>query len=212
MARNKPHWRRDKSLERRAGRRSASPAFLVVCEGETEKEYLEALKRAWRINTAQVVVADNNVGSDPGSVVKCALTHYDGFTYDRVFCVFDRDSHATFENARERIRQLASRQRRPVPIAEAISVPCIELWFLLHFGYSTREFPSFNSIRPALAAHIEGYEKADRDIAERLVARIEEAIRNAKRLEREAVEAGFANPFTSFHRLVEQIRYLATPP
>jgi hypothetical protein len=63
-----------------------------------------------------------------------------------------------------------------------------------------------------LAAHIEGYEKADRDIAERLVARIEEAIRNAKRLEREAVEAGFANPFTSFHRLVEQIRYLATPP
>jgi hypothetical protein len=210
MVGRRGHWRRDKSLQRRPGKRLARPIFLVVCEGETEQEYIEALKRAWRVNTTQVRVADNTVGSDPLSVVKCGEDLCKDFPYDKVFCVFDRDSHATYGRALERIAQLSTRPRDRLPILDVRSVPCVELWFLLHFEYSTREHPDFASIRPEVSRHLPGYQKADRAIAEALVARVEVAEGNAQRLERAAVAAGFDNPFTNFHRLVQMIREMVS--
>ena len=51
--------------------------------------------------------------------------HGRGRTYDQIWCVFDRDDHPNFERA----LNLAAENG----IALAISNPCIELWFALHF-------------------------------------------------------------------------------
>jgi RloB-like protein len=96
-----------------------------------------------------------------------------------------------------------------VPIHEAISVPCVELWFLLHFAYSTAPFANFNAIRTPLRTHIAGYEKADANIAALLVQRHPDAVANARRLVEQSLAEGFDNPYTNFHELVEHIQSLA---
>jgi hypothetical protein len=207
---SRDHIRRDRSLRRRPGTNRGRPVLLIVCEGETEQEYFEALKRKYRIRSTQVVVSDNLVGSSPISVVKCALSKYADFpTYDHVYCVFDRDAHADFDRARQQIRRASTRRRNPTPLREAVSVPCVELWFLLHKVYSAAPYANFDAIRPVLRGHIPGYEKADRAIADELVQHVEVAIANAERLVTQANSDGFQNPYTTVHLLAKYIISLA---
>lgn len=67
-----------------------SPLDLVVCEGETEVDYLCELARSWRIHV-HICKGD---GTDPKSIVSTAKrkSKGDGVKYDKIFCVFDRDN------------------------------------------------------------------------------------------------------------------------
>lgn len=68
---------------------------LIVCEGEkTEPGYFEGLKKAHRLGSANIKVVSGE-GSDPVSIVKHALREYQRGGYDRAYCVFDRDGHAS---------------------------------------------------------------------------------------------------------------------
>jgi hypothetical protein len=133
--------RRDSRLRRRAGNRPPRSITLIVCEGETELEYLTALCNRLGLRPTEVILAENTEGSAPISVVTCAerrAKEWGG--YDHIFCVFDRDSHESFERARSRIRQLASRRSAALPIREIVSIPCFEIWVLLHFEQSDAQF------------------------------------------------------------------------
>ena len=202
--------RSEASFRRRDGTRRPNRVVLVVCEGETEQAYFEALKRRFRVTTAQVFIADNTVGSSPGSVVRCALEKYraepDG--YDAVYCVFDRDQHRDFDAASARIQELSRRTKKPIPLTAAVSVPCIEIWFLLHYEYSDAPHLNFASVSPVLRKHVPTYDKTNsaiRIVAGQMVERVELAIENARRLSEAGTAAGFANPYTSAHALAEEI-------
>lgn len=199
--------RRDPSLRRVPGKRATRPVILIVCEGETECEYFRALLRRFRVNTASVLIA---VGSSPTGVVRCALQRYRARgPFDAVYCVFDRDSHADFDAARRQIAGLAARKGRArIPIEESISVPCIELWFLLHFGYSAAAHRNCDAADHALRAQMPTYRKNDPGSADQLATRVETAIANAQRLEGAAQRDGFSNPFTTAYRVAEGIRAL----
>jgi hypothetical protein len=123
-----------------------------------------------------------------------------------IFCVFDRDGHESYDRARDKIRGLAARARHRLNIREAISVPCFELWVLLHFERTDRPFTSCDDVVTRIRRnHLDGYQKANDKIAEDLMSRLDTALANARWLsERAAIDD--ENPSTSVNGVVEHLR------
>ncbi len=180
---------------------------MIVCEGETEEAYFEAARTHLDLTTAEVVIADNSRGSAPISVVNCAEQRSREMGgYDMIFCVFDRDRHESYGRAREKIRGLAARSRHRLNIREAVSVPCFELWVLLHFERTDRPFSDCAEVVARIRSdHLEGYQKANDKIAEQLMLRADTALANARWLaERAAIQD--ENPSTSANIVLQHLK------
>ena len=199
-------------FRRRPGEREPRSITLIVCEGETERRYFEAARIHYRLTTAEVVVADNTKGAAPISVVECAEERAaEQGGYDTIFCVFDRDGHESFDRARAKIRGLASRSRNRLNIQEAVSVPCFELWVLLHFERSDKPFQKCADVIAQIRReHLNGYAKADDDITKQLLSRVETALNNARWLKgRTGIEE--ENPSTSVNTVVQHLKDVGKP-
>lgn len=123
-----------------------------------------------------------------------------GKPYDEIWCVFDVDEHPNIAVAQAMAEQNG--------ISLAVSNPCIELWFLLHF---TNRFAYLDrhEAQRLVRTHL-GSGKVLHDTAlETLVARIDDATARAWKLEEkhdgDGSEPG-ANPSSGIWRLVEAIR------
>lgn len=126
-------------LQRRGRCRNTRPLVLMVCEGqETEPRYLRALFRDLRLPNP-VVVGGDVCGTAPTSIVAYAAEHAGDDDYAAVWCVFDCDEHLRVSDARQRAQDKG--------FEVAYSNPCIEIWYLLHFGYSTRPRTRAQAIR-----------------------------------------------------------------
>ncbi len=197
------------SFRRRPGKKPPRSITLIVCEGETEQEYLWAARIRYGLTTAEIILAENTKGSAPISVVECAKgKSEEPGSYDKIYCVFDRNSHLSFDEARQKIRTLANRKKKPLPIEEAISIPCFEVWVLLHFERTDAPFDCCAHVIDRVRTHMPGYEKADRAIARQLIARIDTAIGNAAWLEARAGNND-DNPYTSVHHILRHFETIA---
>lgn len=197
------------SFRRTAGQKPPRSITLIVCEGETEQVYFEAARIKYGLTTAEAILAENTKGPAPISVVGCAegkCAERGG--YDRIYCVFDRDGHESFDRAREKIESLAGRKKKPLPIQEAISIPCFELWVLLHYEKTDAPFIHCANVIDRLRNHMPGYEKADAAIARQIVARVADALGNADWLEARAVNNNY-NPYTSVHKVLRHFETVA---
>jgi len=165
------------------------------------------------LRPAEVVIAENTHGSAPISVVACAEQKADeDGGYDFIFCVFDRDAHESFSRAREKINALAGRRKKPLPIQEIISIPCFEVWVLLHFERSDATHGNCASVIERIRnSYLPDYSKAESRTTNPLMARIDDAIDAAVWLEERANTNGW-NPYTSAHRLMLHLKKLASEP
>lgn len=210
-------YRTRQSLNRRGPRREPYDRVLIVCEGEkTEPNYLNELISQWRLSSANIRVTGDG-GSDPGSVVEYAIKLFEASPdYDRVYCVIDRDSHATYAKAVERVKQktLVRREgKRKLGNAhfEAIvSVPCFEYWIFLHFEYSTAPMARFADVLPKLRriSELSNYDKGIHGLFALTEPKLETAIANANRANRAADEANTDNPTTQIPGLICYLRDL----
>lgn len=134
---------------RRARPHNLGPELLVFVEGEkTERLYLTAMIR--RSETRVRVKIEREPGT-PLQLVTRALERKEadavlerrrrGRAYDEYWCVFDRDAHPSFAQA--------GRLAASGGIELAISNPCIELWFILHFRDHTAYLESHEACREA---------------------------------------------------------------
>jgi hypothetical protein len=181
---------------------------LIVCEGHTERNYFEAVRV--RLGLKNVEIA-SETGLDPRAIVRYVERRMrEEGPFEHIICAFDKDSHAHFGPARSRIHQLAA-GRKPLAIQEAVTVPCIEFWFLLHFEQTTAPYQTSAEVidRIKSQGHIPNYEKADIDICRQLVARMDTAMTNVAWLTERAEADGFQNPFTNFHEALKLLRELA---
>jgi hypothetical protein len=201
------------SFDRKQGNRPPRSITLIVCEGKTERAYFEAVRLHYGLRPAEVVVAENTHGSAPISVVACAEQKAsEAGGYDFIFCVFDRDTHESFSRAREKIKTLASRAKKPLPIQEIVSIPCFEVWVLLHFERSDATHANCASVIERIRnSYLPDYAKAESRTASKLMARSDHAIDAAAWLEGRADTNGW-NPFTSAHRLMLHFKKLASEP
>lgn len=200
---------------RRPEYRDPIKRVLIACEGaETEVRYFRALLKDKRIRTARVEVYGPEGGTDPKSIVEFAkgkveYARRDGDPFDEVWCVFDRDDHLKIADAMTQ----AKHQTDPEGGFEvAFSNPCFELWFLLHFRYS-----SGHQHRTAVARELKqkdriaGYDKP-MDVYGLLKDKQDDAIGNAKRLRKHHKDCNAGrqeNPCTNVDELVVGLNKLA---
>ena len=183
---------------------------LIVCEGgKTEPNYFRRLCVARGINSANVKVTPAD-GSDPVSVVTTArrLLREDG--YDRIYCVFDRDGHANYQQALTTIAQSPEGISRK--LIGITSVPCFEVWVLMHFVFSTAPFTavgntsSCDSVLRLLRTHIPRYAKGYPTTYDDLSEKLDQAVRHARQLENHNRNSGSNNPSTLVCRASIKVR------
>lgn len=202
-----------KDLQRKKSRRSSYDKILIVCEGEkTEPNYFTDLVCYYKINTANVEI-DGSCGSSPKSILKraedLAKNEYkkgDGF--DRIYCVFDKDSHETYD---ETVAKIAGKKPKGIFYA-AISVPCFEYWLLLHFQYTTKPYNRAgkssigNEVLKELKAVYPNYEKGNDKVFSELINQIEFAKQNAMRALEHSNKNFTDNPSTNIHELIDYLQ------
>lgn len=91
-----------------------------------------------------------------------------------------------------------------------ISNPCFELWFLLHFEYTTKYFSSNRELIKELKRYIKNYEK-NLDVFTMLEDKQMDALKNAKKLHSVHAETrkqlGYVqNPETDIDILVDKLK------
>lgn len=144
---NQAKHRHAAQLVRKMGQRASYDRILIVTEGsKTEPLYLGEIRSKFRLNTANVAVQPSQFGTTPLQVVEYAeYLFLNGDEYreipkkgfEQVYVVFDRDDHETYHNAlakaAERNGKLRNDLKQAVKFEAIASVPCFELWLLLHF-------------------------------------------------------------------------------
>lgn len=184
--------------------------MLLVVEGErnrTETNYFRhfnALQKEYQIN----IVPGNE--TDPIRMAERAekawITEACDETFgDCVFCVFDTDTDVR----KQREIEQAIKRSEQGHCEVILSNPCIEVWFILHYGYSSRLFQSNNEVIRKLNEYIPNYKKST-DVFETLSDHIDDAIKNARRLEEHHRSIGNrrgmeSNPCTDVYRIVERL-------
>jgi hypothetical protein len=213
---SKRQERKNASLGRRPRKNAREPydVVLIVCEGEkTEPDYLDSLKSELRLSNANIRVCGKECGSAPESVVEYALQEFKRDPiYDRIFCVFDKDRHTTYSAALDRVR--SKRLPGKATIEAITSIPCFEIWLLLHFEDTTRSYVAVGSnsagdqVVRDLKQFMPDYEKGYGETFAITYPMVDEAIKRAERLDKRLEEVGTDNPSTKIHRLVAYLRGL----
>lgn len=204
----------------RSARNYARPAptrdpydyVLIICEGgKTEPYYFNSLISTEGLSSANIHVTSGNGHTDPISIVRIGEENLSR-GYDKIFCVFDRDGHANYDQALARI--VGQEAGKNGKLNAITSWPCFEIWFLLHFRFSSSPFqktgtrsPGDNTIKE-LKKYIVDYSKGRKTIFDEIAPRTETAIRNAKRLVQDNKKTGSTNPSTNAFELVQYLKNL----
>ena len=147
---------------------------LIVTEGEkTEPQYLDEIRTELRLSTAHVQVQPGGFGTEPQLLVEYAEHLFrhgerprgvEPLAFDHVYVVFDRDDHLTYHQALSTVDrlngQLLNDERVRVPVEAIVSVPCFELWLLLHF-VDVQAPIHRDEVYERLKQFLPGYEKGE---------------------------------------------------
>lgn len=203
-----------KDVQRNKALRERYQKVLIVSEGsKTEPNYFTEIKSHYEINTANIRIS-GKCGSDPVSVVRHGKELYaeeiqKGLEpYDRVFCVFDRDQHENFAEAVSLVDSFHPKNTYKA----IISIPCFEVWLLLHYNYSSAEFISNGGkssgklVMDELLRYWPNYTKGQHGAFEYLFNQMDVAIHSAARLNKEVTARGGDNPTSNIHELVTYLR------
>lgn len=169
---NHPQRRQQAKFERKLNQRASYDRILIVCEGgKTEPLYFEEIRKTYRLQTANIKVLPSQLGTEPVQVVKSAKELFlngDAFrgirprAFEKVFAVFDRDDHPSYLAALDLAISLNNKLRndnkQKTEFSAIVSVPCFELWLLLHYEDIQYRIHR-DEVRHRLEQHIPGYDK-----------------------------------------------------
>ena len=197
--------------KRRGPQREPYPRILIVCEGsKTEPNYFREMIDHFKLSTANVVV-DGSSDSAPISVVRHAKKEYKkDKSFDQVYCVIDKDQHASYKQALAQINDF-----NPKNVLQAIcSVPCFEFWLLLHFVKITKLFAPSGKRSPCgqverdLKSFLPNYDKGKQGVFLQVVEHLDVAIKHAEQVNKLAAQSDTDNPSTQICVLVKDLRDL----
>lgn len=215
------HRQAARALKRRAAVRQPYERLLIVCEGEkTEPQYLCEIQHACRLATAHVLVLHSPFGTEPQRVLDYALAVFkDGDrargvhpkSFDRIVAVFDRDEHKSYHAALAQAAVQSGKLKNDdgvaVPVDAVASVPCFELWLLLHFEDVLAPLHRHEAME-RLKIHLPGYEKGGGGHWQALQARLGDATTRAQRLAEGNTAFDGTQPYTAMHELVSRLVHL----
>jgi hypothetical protein len=194
-------WRQSGPPTRRRSTATPRLELLVFTEGErTEEIYLTDM---YRRSQRPIVLRVSSYHGEPRQLVDRAVQEKNGSRRrpgDQIWCVFDRDEFAHFE--------AACQKAAANDINVAISNPCLELWFVLHFK-DQRAHIDRDAVQ-RLCSSLVGVDKTlTPKSLERLDTLLPDAIGRAKYLARMHETNGnpqWENPSSGIWRLIETFR------
>lgn len=218
---NQPKHRQAAQLARKSGQRASYDRILIVTEGsKTEPLYLGEIRSRFRLNTANVEVQYSQFGTTPLQVVEFAehlflngdeAREIPKKGFEQVYAVFDRDSHATYNNALAKAAALNGKLRNDLKQAvkfEAIaSVPCFELWLLLHFEEVQAPLHR-TEVYQRLRQYLPNYDKGLAGHYAQTSQNLSDATQRAEYLAQLTTAHDGAEPYTDMHRLVHLLTTL----
>ncbi|MEY1661576.1 RloB family protein [Isoalcanivorax beigongshangi] len=199
-------------LSRKKSVKNPYERVLIVTEGsKTEPYYFRELRNHFRLSSANIEITGKS-DPTPDCIIKYAKTAFArersaGNPFDKVFCVFDRDSHAVYDAV---VAEISTMRPRGV-FSAVLSVPSFEYWLRLHFSYTAAPYAAAgrrsagDMVVADLKRHIPAYEKALEGVFQLLLTRLDTALLNAERRSTEVEHEKSDNPSTQVHILV---RYL----
>ena len=181
--------------------------ILVFTEGEkTEGGYLLPWRRAFR---DRVLVSVDPFHGPPASLVDTAVQvkreqardakRGKGRGYDEIWCMFDIDAHPNVPEAVQKAQANGVRL--------AISNPCLELWFMLHFEERT-SYIGRHDAQTRAADLLSCGKNLSAAAMNALFEQYEDARRRARRLDKKHFGDGSpagSNPSSSVWTLVDSI-------
>ncbi len=193
-----------------------------MCEGaKTEPLYLGEIRQQLRLPSANVQVQPAAWGTEPLRIVEYAERLFTegqralgihARSFDRIVVVFDSDEHHSYHAALQRVSTLNGRlendERVKLPFEAVVSVPCFELWLLLHFEDVLAPLHRDEAVA-RLRGHVGGYAKGQGSHWAVTHDRLEVATARANAL----VAAGHTaddgtQPYTNMHELVHRLLHL----
>jgi hypothetical protein len=225
---NQPKNRqKHRDLRRHAAKRAPFERLLIVCEDtKITPQYLAEIRKAYRLTTANVQIQPSTFGTHPLAVVKYAEHLFNtgdcgrpipAKAFDRVIAVFDRDEHPTYHQALDKgaalNKSLTNDEGQRIPFDTVASVPCFEVWLLLHF----EDVPTpihRHDLYERLAIRIPGYSKASSSRLNLWAAtreRLAEASARAKQLAAATNAHDGKQTYTDMAGLVERLTGLRQP-
>jgi hypothetical protein len=163
--------------------RKIKKSMLIVVEGETELIYFDQLKSEYRLANLSIKPR-LSPRKDPENIVKRAIKENQRGDFDFTWCIFDLD---TIEQNKEKYRKaIAIAKKKKYYIAN--SFPCFEIWFLLHFNFSTKYYANYEQLKIDLCKHIDDYCKDQKYLIQKnlyrhLSDKLQQAMENSKKLE-----------------------------
>lgn len=115
-------------------KRKIKKSVVIVGEGITEKIYFEGLRKSENLNIK--LKPELPFSTDIAGIVKRAKKAVENEA-DKIYCTIDLDR--ILVNEKEQKDYI--KQKKQNPKVDFIEInPCFELWFLLHFEHSSREY------------------------------------------------------------------------
>ena len=196
-------------MARKTKERGFKQRYAVLGEGITEQWYLTHLKKYkdYRFSIKPSLFAD--IGLERAERFIDELI--DGGC-DHITFLTDYDTIVS-QGKQDKFEQLVNRYKDFDEVLICDSMPSIEIWFLLHFNYTTQEFVDYESIKRVLRRNLPGYDKTKKYLEnegwfESLIQEegLEKAQENAKRLLKQHSEGDVGKhfPFTKMPLAIEQ--------
>jgi len=193
--------------KRKESFRSTAKIVYLFCEGKkTEPNYFNSINRHFRIflrGKYRIEIVPNEY-TDPVGIVNKALEKINTIeTNDKIWCIFDVNSHTEDE-----IQRAVAHANNKVKIL--LSNPKFELWFLLHYEYTTA-YMKGKDLDKRLKKYIENYIKSGDtfSLMKENPVSLSQAIENARQLNDFHNQLGTplisarSNPSTQVFRLFE---------
>ncbi|MCK4461353.1 MAG: RloB domain-containing protein [candidate division Zixibacteria bacterium] len=201
-----PKPRSHEKYRRKAATKAPLETVLIVCEGaKTEKMYFDGLRIKFRFPSVAVKVCGKECGSAPINVVDYALRYC--CDYDHCWCVMDVEAPRPHKTLKE-----ALCKARDNKLNVALTNPCFEFWYILHFERYTKAFDTNQKVRLRLKRHIPRYAKGGTEIFEKLFPQIRTAVDNADQVlvdKQCGTNLSSHNPSTHVHCLVKHLYQIA---
>lgn len=196
-----------KSFGRNPPNRNPQNRVLIVCEGETEEIYSNLLCAEYKLQS--VVVVECAEGGTPVRVVELASKKSEDF--DQSWSVLDTEDITNRPVFYDAINKAASQK-----ISLAVSNPCVEFWFYLHFDRTTVALANAHEAIRKLKSRISDYDKNQTTLKRILLQRVlpltNTAIENANWCLVEMRKTGsddYPNPCTTVGELVKILQEMA---
>ncbi len=192
--------------------KSVGRKILIAYEGMgAERGYFNAIRQFLRLQSTRVILAPHT-GTDPYTIVRQAISSREEqireqawIKGDSAWAVFDGDEHMRNDLQRwKNALQTAAKEK----INLAISNPCFEFWYLIHFQDYFANLSNKQAER-SLKNHIPGYEKPQILYPKPLGPLTRDAIQRAKQLMKRCEANGWqehTNPCC--HKVAELVESL----